>query len=414
MAFAKMDKTTTVFPPRQWALVGYPDSGKSTFAAQMAGPLLVIDSDHRFQEVARLAAGDVYEVSKDPSDHVDAERIAALLRENMAGSAVKTVIVDSLTSILTPLVVEAILDNDAGRNKNRVASFKNKALAMRLLQDSVTNTGCHTLWIYHLRSGLDGQARAVESTTISAVELARLRRSLNLQLRIVEDGRRRGIQVDWARRGRAGIVLWDDSGVWADMPARIEQAVYGGLTAADMDRLEHSAPIQFCGPEDAIAWGVGQGCFRDAVHAKNAYDKCKRAAQPATAQAMWDAWVADVQQRVQATTVSLGTPAEHAVAADGQAEAVDNPFLDAPEAKPDKSPSFRRFQAEGSKTFGATQWDDARHWLIERYTRKMTPSQVRQSANDLSDDELDVLADALTEKRSYYQKEWRSQQGAGQ
>jgi len=127
---------------------------------------------------------------------------------------------------------------------------------------------------------------------------------------------------------------------------------------------------------------------------------------------MWDAWVADVQQRVRTGTAAEQEPAEHAAVAGGQVEVADNPFIDAP-AKLDKSPAFRRFQAEGSKTFGATQWDDARHWLIERYTRKMTPSQVRQSANDLSDDELDVLADALTEKRSYYQKEWRSQQGAG-
>ena len=34
MAFQKMSKTQ--YPPRQWALVGYPGAGKSTFAAQMA------------------------------------------------------------------------------------------------------------------------------------------------------------------------------------------------------------------------------------------------------------------------------------------------------------------------------------------------------------------------------------------
>ena len=48
MAFQKMNKTA--FPPRQWALVGYPGSGKSTFAAQMRGPLLVVDADHRFAD----------------------------------------------------------------------------------------------------------------------------------------------------------------------------------------------------------------------------------------------------------------------------------------------------------------------------------------------------------------------------
>lgn len=298
MGFKKMDKTAAVLPPRQWALVGFPASGKSTFAAQMAGPLLVIDADHRFREVARLAADDVFQLSEEPADNVDVERIAALLRANMPDSGVQTVVIDSLTSILSPLIVEAILNNDAGRNKNRVASFKDKALAMRLLQDTVTGWGVDTLWIYHLRSGLDGQARQVESTTISVVELARLRRSLNLQLRIVEQGdKQRGVKIEWARRGRAGQTLWDDTGCWQGMPAKIEAAVYGGLTTDDMEQIEKGAPRGFAGPEDAIAWGVEQGCFRDAVHAQNAYDKLKREQQPQTAPAMWQLWIDAVAQR---------------------------------------------------------------------------------------------------------------------
>lgn len=297
MAFKKLDKTS--FPPRQWALVGYPGSGKSTFAAQMAGPLLVVDADHRFAEVAHHAAGDVFNLSDKPEDNVNAERIARLLKENMAGSGVKTVVIDSYTSILSPLVVQAILDNDAGRNKNRVAAFKDKALAARLLQDSITGWGVDTLWIYHLRSGLDGQAREVESSTISVVELARLRRSLNMQLRIIEDGDRRGVNIDWARRGRSGMTLWDDSGCWRGMPEKIETAVYGGLTADQMSEFEKRAPTSFSGPEEAIAWGFEQGCFRDALHAKNAYDKVKNEREPKTANDMWRFWVEDVEKRQQ-------------------------------------------------------------------------------------------------------------------
>ncbi|MBX3010591.1 MAG: AAA family ATPase [Caldilineaceae bacterium] len=297
MAFKKMDKI--VYPPRQWALVGYPGSGKSTFASQLVGPLLVVDADHRFAEVARFANDEVFQLSDEPADNVNAERIAALLKENMAGSGVKTVVIDSLTSILSPLIVEAILDNDAGRNKNRVASFKDKALAMRLLQDTITGWGVDTLWIYHLRTGLDGQAREVESTTISVVELARLRRSLNLQLRVVQERDRRGIHVEWARRGRAGITLWDETGSWRGMPEKIEAAVYGGLTSEEMHTLEEQAPVAFSGPEEAIAWGVEQGCFRDTVHAKNAYDKLKRDKKPQTALDMWQHWIDEVEQRKQ-------------------------------------------------------------------------------------------------------------------
>src|SRR4051812_14527700 len=101
MMFNKM--STQILPPRQWALVGYPGSGKSTFAAQMAGPMLVVDADHRFAEVARLAAGDVFQLSDEPSDSMDAEKIAQRLRENMPGSGVHTIVIDSLTSILSPL-----------------------------------------------------------------------------------------------------------------------------------------------------------------------------------------------------------------------------------------------------------------------------------------------------------------------
>ena len=295
MTFKKMNLQQ--LPPRQWALVGFPGSGKSTFAAQMRTPILPIDADHRFAEVAHLAAGDVLELSENPVDHVVAENIAGLLKMNMLGSGVRSIVIDSLTSILTPLVVEAILDNEAGRNKNRVAAFKDKALAMRLLQDTITSWGCDVLWIYHLRSGLDGQAKQVESTTISAVELARLRRSLNMQLRVVEKDGKRGIHVDWARRGRAGLTLWDDSGIWQGMPERIEQAVYGGLTSAQMTAIESQAPAGFTGPEDAIAWGFEQGCFKDAAHAANAYEKVKREQAPKSAQEMWRAWIEEVQRR---------------------------------------------------------------------------------------------------------------------
>lgn len=301
--FKKLDKTA--LPPRQWSLVGFPGSGKTTFAAQMRGPLLPIDADHRFSEVAHLAQGDVLELSDKPEDHVSAERITRLLTDNMAGSGVGTIVVDSFTAILTPLVVQAILDNDSGRNKNKVASFKPKALAARLLQDTITGYGTDVLWIYHLRDGLDGQARHVEATSISVVELARLRRSLNMQLKIIQEKDRRGIYVEWARCGRDGMTLWDDTGCWRGMPERIEQVVYGGLTKADMSAIARQAPTDFSGPEEAIAWGHEQGCFRDAVHAKHAYDKLKAEQMPASAADMWRLWVSDVQERVKANTDKL-------------------------------------------------------------------------------------------------------------
>lgn len=292
--FPKIDPTA--YPRRLWGLYGLPGSGKSTFAARMRGPILAIDADHRFDEVARLA-GNVYALSNAPADCVSPERIAAQLRANMPGSDVQTICVDSLTAILAPLVTQAILDNDAGRNKNRAAAFKAKALAMRLLQDAVTGWGTDCLWIWHLQAGRDAQANEVETATVSRTELARLTRSLNMMLRVVQENGRRGVHVDWARRGRSDLTVWDASGTWEGMPEAIEKAVYAGLTEADQKRIEATTPASFPNAAAAIAWGFEQGAFDALEHARNAYDVVKREHNPATAAEMWPLWIADVTAR---------------------------------------------------------------------------------------------------------------------
>lgn len=295
MAFKKM--TATPYPPRLWALVGFPGSGKSTFAAAMRGPLLVIDADQRFREVLSLA-GEVYALSDTPADNTDPERIAALLAENMPGAEVGTIVIDSLTTIIAPLVTKAVIDNDAGRNTNMIAAFKDKALCMRMLQDSVSKWGTDCLWIYHLQEGRDAKAKAQTTATVSKTELARLLRSINLQLELVQEGDKRGVKVAWARRGRSGAVLWDTSGRWSGMPEAIEKAVYDGLTQTEQDAIEGDAPATFPNPETAIAWGQERGAFEALQHARNAYDKLKQEMQPHTAAEMRDLWVADVQRRL--------------------------------------------------------------------------------------------------------------------
>jgi len=296
MAFKKMSRPG--YPLRLWALVGYPRGGKSTFATQMRGPLLPIDADNRFAEVMDLALGNVYQLSDRPTDNTDPDRIAAILAEEMPGSDVGTIVVDSLTAIIAPLVVQAMADKEAGRVKNLAAAFRSKALAMRQLQDAVTRYGTDVLWIYHLQDGRDEKGRALTRATISQTELARLARSVNLQLEVVQDGSRRGIKVVWARRGRAGMTLWDDTGTWAGMPERVEAAVYGGLTEADRDQIESATPEVFPNAETAISWGLEQGAFQALQHARNAYNKLRAESNPADAYEMATLWVADVQARL--------------------------------------------------------------------------------------------------------------------
>jgi hypothetical protein len=300
MPFAKLDPAP--YPRRLWGLYGFPGCGKSTFAARMRGPILVIDADHRFDEVAQMCAAGVYALSDRPADNVQPEAIAAALRANMPGSDVRTVVIDSLTAILAPLVTQALLDNDAGRNKNKMTAFIDKALALRLLQDAVTAWGTDVLFVYHLQTGRNEAAEKVTTTTVSRTELARLTRSLNMQLRVVEEGGRHGVRVDWARRGRSGVTLWDDTGAWVGMPEKIETSVYDGLSEADQRKIEAETPISFTAPAAALAWGFERGAFQDAAHAHNAYDKLKADHKPTTAPEMWSLWIADVLARVAAKT----------------------------------------------------------------------------------------------------------------
>lgn len=74
----------------------------------------------------------------------------------------------------------------------------------------------------------------------------------------------------------------------------------------------------------------------------------------------------------------------------------------------EKSKAFKAFMAEGTAVFAA-EWDNARHWLIERYTKKTTPDNVRKSANDLTDTELTTLANTIKNHGSTFLADWAKQ-----
>ena len=132
----------------------------------------------------------------------------------------------------------------------------------------------------------------MKRTSIPETELIRLRRSLNAILRLEADGDRRSVLIEWARNGKHGIRLFDDAGGWAGMPELIEAAMYSdGVKDADQ------MPTSFTSATDAIAWGVEQGCFRDARHGQAAYDKLKGEKQPKSAGEMWQFWIANVMER---------------------------------------------------------------------------------------------------------------------
>lgn len=285
------------YPRRLWSLVGFPGDGKSTFAARMAAPLLVVDSDHRFDEVMHLVAGDVLEFD-DPRINGLAAPIVDELARAMPEEAVATIVVDSLTQIISPLVQRGVQANLDGENRNKMSSFVAKATAMKLLQDGVSRWGTAVLWIYHLQEGRDARAQSTTTTTIPATELARLQRNLNARLRIVRKSERGsdrlGIHVEWSRTGRQGFTLWDGSGSWEMMPEKLEEAMYDGL--------DHQSQVRkagrFSGPPEAIAWSLEQGAFDNEKDARAAYDHVKATHQPASAAEMWELWTMEVHSRL--------------------------------------------------------------------------------------------------------------------
>lgn len=281
------------YPRRLWSLVGFPGDGKSTFAARMAAPLLVIDSDHRFDEVMHLVAGDVLEL-EDRRDNALVPRIVDELAHHMPEEQVATIVVDSLTQIISPLVQRGVQANLDGENRNKMASFVAKATGMKLLQDGVSRWGSDVLWIYHLQRGRDARAQAQTTTSIPATELARLQRNLNARLRVVRQGEQLGIEVEWCRTGRQGVTLWDESGTWELMPERLDEAMYAGL---DQERQARKAS-RFTGPDEALAWSVAQGAFAGEQEARAAYDQIKSRHRPANAAEMWELWTMEVHSHL--------------------------------------------------------------------------------------------------------------------
>lgn len=254
MALTKFNSSKR--PRRCWSIAGYPDDGKSTFATSMGGPFMVIDSDHRWDEMIRSGAVEpdsVYTLSETAEDHCSVVKIDHILRRDLPGSGVKTLIVDSLTSIIKPMTARATMaadgitaSGDAPRNKS--AAFKEKAVAMSLLSDAINFVGCDFLFVWHLQDGsFNGQDRTTE--TITETERDRLDRILNMSLELVcERDRsgtaiRRGVKVMWSRTGKSGMTLWDEPGnLWRGMPERIEAAVYGAAAPAAPAKLVAPAP----------------------------------------------------------------------------------------------------------------------------------------------------------------------------
>ncbi len=321
MPFKKFDQPK--YPRRCWAVEAYSGGGKSTFLTQLRGPILAIDADQRLDEVlpiARAAGTEIDRLSDDPTDNLSPDAISRILLANMPGSGIKTIAVDTLTPIIVPLVMQAMVDKEVGREKSLAAAFRTKAVLMRLLVDAVSRWGVDTVWAYHLFDAKDNNAKDVVKKSVTKTELDRLQRVLNMRLEIVMENGRRGIKVVWCRTGRSGMTLWDTTGCWRGMPEKIEAACYDGLAEEEKKRLAALSPQSFASRDAALAWAVERGVFTHTKAALPVYTKIKTAATPQDAQEMAALWVAHVNavlvgERAATDTSHLeadeGAPAEN-------------------------------------------------------------------------------------------------------
>jgi hypothetical protein len=281
---------------RAWALIGVGGIGKSTFTTQLRGPSLIIDSDGRYREVEQHHPGSVYLISDRPADHHDPLRIAELLDENMPGMQIGTIVLDSMTAILSPIVTRILEELDRGRHKNRAAAWKPKATAVRLIQDSLNKWGTDFVIIYHEQDRIDGRGQKGVSKTVSQLEEARLLRSLNARIRLDQDRKGRYAEVVWSRTGRTGRI-YDEQSFWKDVPEKVDALIWDDLSETERALANGAAPQVFADPQAAWDWSLGQGCFESIEQAKRAYESLKVERKPQNATQMRDFWVAEVQRR---------------------------------------------------------------------------------------------------------------------
>lgn len=270
--------------PRRWCIYGPSGSGKSSLIPALLQPVLVIDADQRIAEiVSRLAdTPEIYSFSDDPEDHTNIERICDLIKQEVTQCDAKSIVVDSLTTLINPIIQRALLQSKDPETRNRSLPYVRKSALMKLLQDCLTSTGRDIFYLWHKERGnFNGQDQW--NHTVSEYERDRLKRSSNAMLETVHEGGRFGLRVDWSRAGLEGSVFWDSEGFWEGIPEQIDKA------------LADASP-RFPNRKKAIEWGVKKGRFATFEESEARYLEIREKAAPKTASEMFQLWETEVSK----------------------------------------------------------------------------------------------------------------------
>jgi hypothetical protein len=321
-------------------LLGDANTGKSTLLAQLPTPIAGVDSDGRMDEIAQLVSGGELYAQENLAEANDIDKALEWLEKNMPDSGVQSIVWDSITPVLLPIINRALdlaaMSPDGRKAEigtaNKSAVWEPKARAMRKIQ-SIQNYGVHCVWTAHYEPGRDHQGKEHERKTIPETELDRFTKVLNMKLRTIYKDGKYGVVIEWLRKrpGMKPIVLWDEAGYFKGMWERI--------LAVTSDNPKPEEPVTwadfgidkaFPSPEVAIQLGTEQFeelpdgvkiyAFGDSlakatkkngdegtngvlVHARNAYEKLKRGEyegfkKPTSAGEMAEAWKALVARKI--------------------------------------------------------------------------------------------------------------------
>ena len=271
----------------------------------MRGPKLVVDSDHRFTEVLDLSNDEVYQLSDNKSDNVDPDRIARLMYSNMPGSGVQTIVVDSLTAIISPLTIQAMIDKEKGRSKNLMNGFKEKALAMRQLIDGIIVGeqivfGFTTYMMLETEEPVKSQQQPSPKQRSLAYCDASMRNLRSFKKETSEALKLSGlvvVEVDWYSGMKVETGKICPNG-WKQLSIRWP------LTQEEQNRIEAKTPMVFQSPQHALSYGVEEGAFQSIEEAQKIYELVKKECQPTNAKEMASFWQAEIRNR-KASLVSV-------------------------------------------------------------------------------------------------------------
>lgn len=95
----------------------------------------------------------------------------------------------------------------------------------------------------------------------------------------------------------------------------------------------------------------------------------------------------------------------------GGVDALFTPSASVANGLPHESTAHTRMFGQISRGFGP-EANDVRPWVIEKWSRLVTPKNTRNSATELSDAEKDLLAEYIRENLPALQRAWRSYKAA--